>query len=364
LTEFLEEAGRWFLRSGIQESSGGVARYYRSDSRQNAPVSNEITGYAVSALVYLHQVTGIPEYLDAALRAARFLMRDAWSGECHTIPFEPGSAHAYFFDVGIIVRGLLAAWRATGGEEFRSRARDAALSLAFDFMDRGIFHPVISLPDKQPLPAEPRWSRRPGCYQLKAALAWFDLGDQDAIRLFESVLASALATHEAFLREETDREKIMDRLHAYCYFLEALLAVAERPECRRALKDGIDRVASLRREIAPAFERSDVTAQLLRLRLIAHHLGAVPLDEKSACEEAAVVSSYQAASEDPRIHGGFWFGQKRTGRSSVPLCALHEECSETTPFVNPASTAFALQALELWREQCTGTWRFQLNELI
>ena len=27
----------------------------------------------------------------------------------------------------------------------------------------------------------------------------------------------------AFLKEESDREKLMDRLHAYCYFLEALL---------------------------------------------------------------------------------------------------------------------------------------------
>jgi hypothetical protein len=360
----LDEAGRWFLRSGIQESSGGVARYYRSDSQQNAPVSNEITGYAVSALVYLHQVTAIPEYLDAALRAARFLIQNAWSGECHTFPFEPGSAHAYFFDVGIIVRGLLAAWRATGVEEFRSRARDAALSLAFDFMGQAEFHPVILLPDKQPAPSEPRWSRRPGCYQLKAARAWFDLGDQDAIRLFESVLASSLATHQAFLREETDREKIMDRLHAYCYFLEGLLAVADRPECRDVLKDSIDRVASLRSEIAPVFERTDVAAQLLRLRLIAHHLGAVPLDPKAACEEAAVVSSYQAASADPRIHGGFWFGRKRTGPRSVPLCAPHEQCGERLPFVNPASTAFALQALELWREQCTGAWRFQPSELI
>jgi hypothetical protein len=346
----LEEAGRWFLRSGIQESNGGVARYYRSDSHQNAPVSNEITGYALSVLVYLHQVTGIPEYLDAALRAARFLIQDAWSGECHTFPFEPGSDHAYFFDVGIIARGLLAVWRATGVEEFLSRAREAALSLAFDFMGHGEFHPVILLPDKQPAPAEPpRWSRRPGCYQLKAALAWFELGDQDAVRLFESALASSLVTHEAFLREETDHEKIMDRLHAYCYFLEGLLAVAERPECRRALNDGIDRVASLRREIAPVFERADVAAQLLRLRLIAHHLGAVTLDEKAACEEAAVVSSYQAASADPRIHGGFWFGRK---------------CSERLLFVNPASTAFALQALELWRKHCTGARRFQLRELI
>ena len=216
------------MRSGIQENDGGVARFYRSDSAANAAVSTEITGYAASALAYLHSSTGKQEYLDAAVRAARYLTHQAWDSDASTFPFEPGSDRAYFFDIGIIVRGLLAAWRAAGEQEFRSRAHDAALSLAFDFIGGGTFHPVISLPDKQPLAPEPRWSRLPGCYQLKAALAWLDLGDPDAVQLFEAALADSLATHDSFLRGETDREKIMDRLHAYCYYLEGLLPCAGR----------------------------------------------------------------------------------------------------------------------------------------
>ena len=50
----LSRTGEWFLGSGIQQTNGGVARYYLVDSRRNLPVSTEITGYAVSALVYLH----------------------------------------------------------------------------------------------------------------------------------------------------------------------------------------------------------------------------------------------------------------------------------------------------------------------
>ena len=355
MTSLWEEAGRWFLRSGIQEPSGGVARYYRSDLGRNAPVSNEITGYAVSTLLYLHQRSGDPEYLDRAESAARYLTQVAWDSSTSTFPFEPASACAYFFDLGIIVRGLLAAWRATGQEEFHARAQEAALSMAFDFLGDGEFYPIISLPDKQPVldaqsrAAETRWSRRSGCYQLKAALAWHDLGNPEALRLFDAMLGSSLATHEAFLSGEPDREKLMDRLHAYCYFLEALMAVADRESARRALGEGIDRVATLLREIAPAFERSDVCGQLLRIRLIAHHAGAVPLDEKAACEEADRAVSYQAASPDPRIHGGFWFGQKN---------------GVTLPYVNPVSTGFCLQALALWQDHRAGTWRFELPELI
>jgi hypothetical protein len=306
-------------------------------------VSNEITGYAVSALCYLHSLDPKPEYCDAAVRAARFLTEQAWDPASHTFPFEPGSTQAYFFDIGIIARGLLSAWHMTGEEQFRARARDAALSLAFDFMGDGVFHPVLSLPDKQPLPYEPRWSRRPGCYQLKSALAWREAGDEQAARLFESVLSSALSTHESFLPGEVDREKVMDRLHAYSYFLEALLPVAEREQVRDALANGIGRVAQLLREIGPEFERSDVCAQLLRVRLIAHHWGIVPLDETAACEEADHAASYQAES------GGFWFGQKR---------------GKMLPFLNPVSTAFCLQALALWQMHQSGTWRFEYHQLI
>lgn len=343
MTFNVERAGRWFLESGIQEADGGVARYHRSDLQKNAPVSTEITGYALSALVYLYERTGASEYREAALRAARYLTQSAWNDSSFTFPFEPNSDRSYFFDIGIIVRGLLAAYRMSGEKEFLERAHQAGLSLAFDFLGENEFVPVISLPEKQPLPYEPRWSRKPGCYQLKSALAWFGLGDPHAKKLFESALASALQTHETFLLSEADEEKRMDRLHAYCYFLEALLAVSEREEIREALAWGIDHAAGLLREIAPRFERSDVNAQLLRVRLVAHHNGAVALHEAAAAEEASRAASF----EDAR--GCFWFGKKG---------------SEMLPFLNPVSTAFAMQALALWQDHQKGEWNFTLPQLI
>ena len=339
LGSLLEKAACWFLHSGIQEPSGGIARYHRSDTATNAPVSNEITGYGVSTFAFLHARTGRAEYLEAARRSADFLTNTAWSAAHATFPFEPDVPLAYFFDLGIIARGLLSAARATGESAYRERAQDAALSLAFDFLGEGFFHPVIALPDKQPLPPEPRWSRRPGCFQLKAALIWRELDDPHAARMFDMALAMALATHETFLEGEPDRAKLMDRLHAYCYFLEALLSTSERD----VLASGISRTANLLREIAPEFERSDVSAQLLRIRLIADHAGLVPLDATAAAEEAERAAVFQIAD------GGFWFGR----RGGVML-----------PFANPVSTAFCAQALTLWDDHQSGRWSFELAELI
>jgi hypothetical protein len=165
------------------------------------------------------------------------------------------------------------------------------------------------------------------------------------VKLFEAVLAYSLGTHESFLAGE----QVVDRLHAYCYFLEACLAVSGRPEVREALAGGIARVAGLLRETAPLFERSDVSAQLLRVRLIAHHQGAVELDLSAAQEEAARVGGFQAAEKEPRIAGGFWFGSK---------------VGQVLPYSNPVSTAFGMQALALWGDHQKGEWSFTLGELV
>jgi hypothetical protein len=326
-----------------------VARYHLVDAGQNAPVSSEITGYAASVFSYLHSLTGETRYLDAAERAARYLMK-TWDSGASTVPFEPGSPLAYFFDLGIIVRGLLAAWRLTGEPEFFDRARDAALSMALDFLGDGEFHAVISLPEKQPLPREPRWSRAPGCYQLKAALAWLELGDDGARKLYDSVLKLSLVAQGTFLYAESDREKQMDRLHAYAYFLEGLLPAVESEPARGALADGIGVATRLFHKIAPDFERSDVSAQLLRLRLIAHHCGVLELDRQAAQDEVRRIQSFQALDDPrPQIRGGFYFGSRRR---------------EMLPYANPVSTGFCLQALEFWNRHDSGRWAFDLRQLI
>ncbi len=332
-------AAQWWLHSGIQTHSGGVARYYRTDSQRNNPVSTEITGYAVSALVYLHALSGDDRFLDRASQAARFLM-GVWDSAAAALPFElePGSP-TYFFDCGIVVRGLLAAWRATGSDGYRDTAVSLGEAMARDFVSaEGEIHPILALPGKSPVEGDPlSWSRSPGCYQLKSAMAWFELaeatGRADFRAAYDSALLGAMRQSWEFLPGHPDPLKVMDRLHAFCYFLEGLLPRSTDPACAHALADGIERAAALLREIAPRFERSDVYAQLLRVRLHAGYAGAVPIDRPAAEWEAARLGEFQAASDDPRIDGGFYFGRRQ---------------GEWLPFVNPVSTAFAQQALALW----------------
>jgi hypothetical protein len=345
LSPQLSRTGEWFLHSGIQQPDGGVARYYLVDASRNLSASTEITGYAVSAFVYLHSVTHNARYLDRAFAAARFLAR-AWDPASQTMPFEiEPPAYTYFFDCGIVVRGLLSIWRASGQQEFLDLAIAIGESMARDFASpAGDFHPILALPARSPLPRDPlRWSRTATCYQLKSAMALWDLHEatRDArfIEPYDRVLEASLKTYADFLPGHPDRPKVMDRLHAFCYFLEGLLPRAADSRCAAALRDGIARTACHLRAIAPEFERSDVYAQLLRVRLYADWFGVVPLDRPTAEFEAAQLAAFQAVDPDPRLDGGYWFGRTH---------------AEPLPFINPVSAAFACQALELWETSRSG----------
>jgi hypothetical protein len=349
LSSPIRRAGGWLLESGIQEANGGVARYFRADLGRNLPVSTEITGYALSALVYLHATSGEDVYLDRALRTARFLTRTAWNPKIGALPFElDPPEYSYFFDCGIVVRGLLAAWRAAGDAECLSNAAEIgrAMNAHFRAADDSL-HPILMLPSKQPVSRDPaRWSRSAGCYQLKSAMAWWDLaeatGDDSFRQAYVRTLEGAMATWREFLPGPAGAQ-VMDRLHAFLYFLEGLLPMAGEPCCAAVLSEGIRRTANYVAELAPDFVRSDVYAQLLRIRLFADWCGAETLERAAASEEARHLGEFQAPS------GGFYFGRRN---------------GEMVPHVNPVSTVFALQALELWRMAAAGGARVPRQMLI
>jgi hypothetical protein len=192
----------------------------------------------------------------------------------------------------------------------------------------------------------------PGCYQLKAALAWDELykvtGDSDYLKWFEELLDHSLRTHSSFL-PGAEGDHVMDRLHAYCYFLEALLARPDRADVAAVLVEGVGRVSKYLREVRSQFARSDVYAQLLRVRLALEGAGIAAVDRLDASTEAECLSSFQLSDPNPRLRGGFYFGRRG---------------EDPQPHINPVSTGFGLQALMMWRQYLDGELRFSLDSLI
>ncbi len=313
-----------------------MARYYRADLERNQPISTEITAYTVSALLYLYRQSCDQRYLDRALAAARFLTGHAWDHDAQVMPFEIApSEFTYFFDCGIVIRGLLAAWKASGVEEFLAVAAALGKSMAQDFVatEQGGYHPILSLPDKQPLPRDPlRWSRSSECYQLKSAMAWWNLyeatGESSFRQFYDQALAHFLPTWSDFLPGHPEEAKVMDRLHAFLYFLEGLLPRAREPHCEAALCSGIRYAAGNLHQV---------------------NSGVEDLDLPAAQSEATMLEQFQMTSDDPRIDGAFNFAFQGAVLS---------------PYINPVSTAFSLQAMDLWRIYQEGGKRPDLDLLV
>jgi len=295
--------------------------------------------------MFLFHTTRQQVYLDRARLTASFLCEHAWEPELGVFPYEHPSPSdesdhlGYFFDSGIIIRGLLAVWRVTGEDRLLETSVAAAQSMLSVFGSGAGYHPILSLPGKEPLPREDHWSRTVGCYQAKSALAWWEVaeitGDSAMRDAYLEAIADALSTHREFLPGTEARPRIMDRLHAYCYFLEALTPLLNRADCIEAYRWGLERVSLHLRDIRAEFVRSDVYAQLLRARVYGSQ--AIPVDMDLAREEASALAGFQAESGDARIDGGFLFGMRN---------------GDIQQHATPVSTAFAMQALEAWRGDC------------
>ncbi len=350
----------WLAHSGIQAESGGVSRYFAGDEGQYRNISTEITAYAIQAYLSL-PLPGEPGLLSHALRAGQFLCYDTGDAHAALFPFEvplrgfPPSDTGYFFDCGIAIRALLALWNTTSDPMFLERAErcGAAMMGQMSRVD-GSFFPLIDLRSGIPSCGSGQWSLEPDVYQVKIALAFLELAEATGSTMFsqtaESLLNWSLRQHELFLPGADEPERVSDRLHAYCYFLEGLLPFLEhRFECAQILQAGITRVEKLAAETRRALERSDVLAQLLRLRLLADYIGVIELDLSAADWEADSILAFQMFGPDKRINGAFSFG-RRQGRM--------------LPHANPVSTIFCLQALRMWHEQKNGELRTTWRDLI
>ena len=167
-----------------------------------------------------------------------------------------------------MVRGLLSVWRATGEQEFLDLAVGLGISWHAISPQAAISTRSSPCPPERPcratrplvaiarlLPIEIRHGMVGSCEATE---------DTRFIEPYERVLEASLRTCGDFLPGHPERPKVMDRLHAFLYFLEGLLPRARRPVLRRRASGGHRRVAGAAARIAPEFERSDVYAQLLR----------------------------------------------------------------------------------------------------
>ncbi len=369
----------WLLQSGIQNTDadpkfrGGVNAWYDLKKQTFPFIYSEITGYAVSAFLFIHHVLKGPIYLERAQLAANWLLRsrDPKYGFVVNRVYHPSEEKPYYdswiftFDQWMIIDGLCNLSGVTGDRSYLHGAQEIADRLIQKtFRHDNYMYPAVNLENGQVEAANDKWSRQPGSFHAKVLLG--------LNRLFNLTHDQKYLTHAFRLAERacldqkengrfvTQINTGSTHLHPHCYTLEGILFFGlsqNRQSLIEASKKGLEWMLNSQHDDGTLYaffqgdqflpyERADILAQILRLSAIM--LGYFPEFQKFKPQLERLkkkMLSYQI-KEGPQ-KGGFLYGQEENG-------IIHDHA-------NAWVSLFALQALWLYDQSQTHDFKYDFS---
>ncbi|MCC6449945.1 MAG: hypothetical protein IT574_05230 [Candidatus Aureabacteria bacterium] len=354
----LDLASRWVLESGIQSPCGGFHAWFDLGAGRYSFLYPEITGYGITALIFLSGLRRDRSIIERAMRAGEWILsaalhpcggvRTRLYGEDETPdPFYSfSSGNIFSFDTAMVLYGMVHLAQATGDGRFL----DASVAMGrflTGTMQAGngallpLFNPktgaAATLNDG-------KWSNQAGGFLAKASLGLIALSEATGDRSYRDAVVElcdhALTTQDPSGRFITDRASGTTHLHPHCYAAEGLLWAGTALDIpryvdasRRATRwiFSLTAAGQINELYSPstgrfnAVMRSDILAQALRLGTVFSCDGGL-----AALREELGAHQYRGVETVQR--GGFLY--TRGGQH-----------------VNSWCTMFALQALALaWKD--------------
>lgn len=360
LQENIALAQGWLLHSGIQAESGAFNTWFDLGSKSYPFAYSEITGYAMTALVFLDKMGEGKGAIERAEKAAAWLKQDALSKEGaiktrqyyderqadERFSFNGGNVFA--FDCGMVLNGFVNLFNATGKKEYLRSAEKIAGFLCKKMFKDDAMHAVYNLKRRRFLDSNEKWSWQPGSCHAKIAIGLLDLaaatGKEEFAGTALQLCENAVAMQEKNGRFVTNKSDKSTHLHPHCYSAEGLLYAGIRLQeqkfieaAKKAIEWPIKNMHS-NGGMPPFFngawnenQRSDVIAQVLRLCCALHSIDAI---EKSCVQKAELIAKNLAGFQNMvpgEQQGGFFYGKELDGSEKKCL--------------NSWCTLFALQAM-------------------
>lgn len=359
--ETVQAAAAWLLNSGIQnpqktrdiqgaDVGGSFNAWFNPQTQGYAYIYTEISGYALTTLLYLWQETTDTRYKDSAIRLGEWLLTVQHStGAFPTALYltanshqKPGEFHS--FDVGMVLNGLVCLYRHVPDERFLQAAIRAADWILHIQQPDGSLAAMVDVISGQIKDHPGTWSTQSGPYHAKLAIGLLHLFE---VTKKPAYLQATRALCDYSLTRQTPEGQFLTygdlngtNLHPHAYACEGLYvagAYLHEPRYTEASRRGTVWALSLGREgLVPRHkhedtlnyhERVDILAQISRLATL-HELA-----HPSSQELLARLPTYQSHAEPLSQHGGFIFGKSSAG--------------DVLPHINAWVTMFALQALKV-----------------
>ncbi len=360
---WVRDATEWTLHSGIQnlegEQKGGFNSWYDLEQKKYEFLYSEITGYAITMLLYLNRLVPNRLFVERARLAADWLLGKAIhpAGGIKTRHYydsqnaHPGysfeSEILYAFDNGIVAFGLANLYGETRDKRYLVAA-EGIMKFLIGKMQKpnGEFYASYDAKSGKLGDDDSKWSTQSGSYHAKISLP--------LVRLFEltkkqeyrdsalKVCKAALKMQEQNGRFVTFRTERDTHIHPHCYSAEGLLYAGlklDMPEFVDSAARGTEWVlqnlkgdgsilclySNVRKDFA-TYERSDTLAQTLRLASLFR--GRVLNGNVEKLKNRVIFFQ----KNDGVQRGGFYYGMQD---------------GKYLPYLNSWCTMFALQALQM-----------------
>lgn len=376
--KFLRDAEKWLVNSGIQnydagnDSFGGFNAWYDLKNKQYSYIYSEITGYGITALLYLNSINKNIDLVVRARAAADWLLENAFldcgavltrkyiQSESDNPDHSFDSKIVYAFDIGMVLFGIANLYKITGDEKYKEAAKKIGDFLLTMQKPNGLFWPVYNAKTGEFSDTDNKWSTQSGSFHSKVALGLLVLRDITDDEKYSSaarrICDEALKFQQSNGRFISFRDTGATHMHPHCYSCEGLLYAGKKLKNEKyiaaaekgtvwALENNLpDGGAPCIYDESAGFnnnQRSDTLAQVLRLALYFLNDGASIMEKKyksAIYNLASKLISFQKTGGGEI--GGFYYGCTEEGKKN--------------DHINSWCSMFSIQALSNIEKHCAG----------
>lgn len=290
----------WLINSGIQSPEGGFYAWIDLDAQAPAFLYSEITGYAITTLLFLNRLSADPVLIQRAQKASGWLLQKAlhpcggFKARAYQDDINADQLYSFnqenifSFDTAMALYGLVNLYKQTKQEKLLAVCQKCA-DFLIDKMQNsdGSFNSIYSAKTNANINPGDKWSSQSGSFHAKIALGLVDLFEitnkveykNSAIKICEF----ALTKQDASGRFITDNLTQTTHLHPHSYTAEGLIYAGAAFKAQKFIdyaqkainwmfkhvdKNGLNDIYDPKTTKFSHFQRSDILAQALRLGLI------------------------------------------------------------------------------------------------